>query len=101
MSDPDPRPAVFEEQCNTCIFRPGNPMQLMPGRLKDVVQSNLFNGTLLVCHKTTYGQAEESVLCKGFFDKYGPQTAAYQILHRLGGSFRTVPLPEDSHAEEG
>lgn len=65
-------------------------MQLMPGRLKEVVESNLRKGTLLVCHKTTYGQAAEEVLCNGFFEKYGERTTAYQVFTRLGGEFERV-----------
>jgi hypothetical protein len=86
-------PAVFEEMCSTCIFRPGNLMHLHPGRLKEVVDKNVARGTLLICHTTTYGQAAEEVVCRGFYDKYGPQQSVYQVIQRLGG-FREVPTGE-------
>jgi len=87
-------PGVFKQMCSTCVFKPGNLMRLHPGRLKDIVDKNVARGTLLVCHTTTYDQAPEEVVCKGFYDKYGPSLSVYQIIQRLGG-FREVELPED------
>lgn len=83
-------PGVFKEMCSTCVFRPGNLMHLRSGRLKDLVDKNREQGTMLICHKTTYGQATEEVLCKGFYDKYGPEQMVYQVINRIGG-FREVP----------
>lgn len=92
----DDRPAVWAEMCNDCIFRPGNLMQLRPGRLKDVVQSNLATGSLLICHQTTHGQADEEVVCRGFFDRYGDQVNVKRVMdriaamHGLPSGFRTI-----------
>lgn len=86
-------PGVWAQMCETCIFRPGNPMHLRPGALKDVVDKNLAHGTLLICHKTTFGQMPEQIVCRGFYDKYGPQQQVYQVIQRLGG-FREVQLDE-------
>lgn len=85
----DLRPAVFAEMCETCIFRPGNPMRLRPGRLQQVVRDNLRTGTLLICHTTTYGQAAEEVVCRGFYDRFGDRTNVKRVMARLGG-FREV-----------
>lgn len=79
----DGRPAVWREMCSTCIFRPGNLMNLEQGRLQDVAQSNLATGTLLVCHKTTHGQAEEEVVCRGFFDRYGDRVNVKRVMDRI------------------
>lgn len=87
-------PGVFSEMCSTCIFRPGNLMHLRPGALKRVVDGNLATGTLLMCHTTTLGQAEEEIACRGFYDRYGPDQAVYQVIQRIGG-FREVPPPQD------
>ncbi len=84
-------PAVFEDKCPTCIFRPGNPMHLRDGALKNVVDGNIQLGTLLVCHETTFGQADREVMCRGFFDAYGPQTSVYQIMERFNVEFEVVP----------
>jgi hypothetical protein len=68
----------------------------MEGRLKDVVQGNLRQGTLLICHETTYGQAETEVICRGFFDRYGDQVNAKRVMDRIAaingqpGGFREV-----------
>lgn len=90
------QPPVFDKMCSTCIFRPGNLMHLGPGALKSVIDANLERGTLLPCHKTTFGQGdyEVPVPCRGFYDKYGPRQSVYQIIHRMGG-FEEIPVPED------
>lgn len=79
------RPAVFAEKCATCIFRPGNPMHLRPGRLKDVVDSNLAAGALLPCHETTHGQADREVMCRGFYDAYGEEVNVVRVMDRFAG----------------
>jgi hypothetical protein len=65
-------------------------MYLRPGALKRVVEGNLATGSLLMCHTTTHGQAPEEIVCRGFYDKYGPQQMVYQVVNRIGG-FREVP----------
>lgn len=77
----DPRPLVYSRKCGTCIFRPGN--RLRPGRLADVIRKNRENGTVLMCHETTYGQAETEVACRGFMDAYGPETNTVRVMERL------------------
>lgn len=62
---------VMAEKCVTCVFRPGNPMRLQPGRLAELVDENRRNQAALVCHKTTYDQAEQEAICRGYFDAYG------------------------------
>lgn len=74
---------MYSRQCETCIFRPGNLMHLRTGRLKDVVESNLSTGTLLTCHETTHGQAEEQVMCRGFFDQYGKKVNVKRVMDRV------------------
>lgn len=95
----DRRPRVFAEKCATCIFRPGNRMQLREGRLREVVEANRRNSTALVCHLTTYGQRPDlgEVLCRGFFDAYGQEVAAVSVMVRLFGPdvFEEVPVPAE------
>jgi len=88
-------PGVFKEKCSTCVFRPGNLMHLRPGALKRIVDANLSTGTLLMCHKTTFGQAPEPIACKGFYDKYGPLQMVVQVINRIGGGFHEVELPAE------
>lgn len=89
--------SVWEERCSTCIFRPGNLMRLRPGRLAEVVTRNRETGSLLMCHKTTHGAAPVEVVCRGYFDAYGEESAVVQIMTRMFGAevFRSVPLEED------
>jgi hypothetical protein len=78
------------DKCSTCIFRPGNPMQLNPGRLKDVTDTNKARGTVLMCHKTTFGQADQEAMCRGYYDLHGKDSAVMQVWERLGGKIREV-----------
>ena len=35
---------VCEKKCSTCIFRPGNLMNLNPGRAKEMLDETILNG---------------------------------------------------------
>jgi hypothetical protein len=99
MRTRDQRPRLLSEQCATCIYRPGNLMHLAPGRLKEITESNLREGSRgLICHDTLpYGAYPEygEAMCRGFYDKFGPQSNYVRIIDRLGG-FAEVPPPEDA-----
>lgn len=73
---------VRETMCETCVFRPGNLMQLQPGRLADLVRTNVENESALICHATLpeMGEADQAV-CRGFYDRHA--TAPLQIAGRL------------------
>lgn len=58
---------ICSEKCETCIFRPGNRMHLMPGRVKDMVRDSLRKETAIICHSTLDGA---QAVCRGFFDRY-------------------------------
>ena len=59
---------VMREQCDSCIFRPGNLMHLKPGRLKGMVQDCLDDQTIIRCHKTL--DDEKQAVCRGLFENY-------------------------------
>jgi hypothetical protein len=61
---------VLAERCSTCVFRPGNLMSLAPGRLRDLLDSNLAADSALQCHQTLpeYPNARPPAVCRGFFD---------------------------------
>lgn len=64
---------VLSEKCSTCIFRPGNPMNLVPGRLQHMVRDTVQNDSYIVCHQTldiNHEYDAEPAVCKGFFDSY-------------------------------
>lgn len=64
---------VRAERCTTCVFRPGNLMQLEPGRLKDLIDMN-EQGGWLTCHQTLVyatGRYDTPAVCKGWEQSYG------------------------------
>jgi hypothetical protein len=77
---------VLSGQCATCVFRAGNPMDLAPGRMRDLVESNLDAGAALTCHKTlSYGEHPElgEALCHGFLAAYGERVVAVRLARAL------------------
>jgi hypothetical protein len=96
------RPRLLSVQCQTCIFRPGNPMRLRAGRLRQMVRDALQQGSQgIICHSTvSYGANPDfgGALCRGFYDAYGPQNNFVRVMERLGG-FTEVD-PPDPDAED-
>lgn len=70
----DGRVHVCREMCSTCIFRPGNPMTLERGRVRDMVTSALTDQTSIICHQSYDG--EHDAVCRGFYDRYETVTLA-------------------------
>lgn len=93
------KPRVLAEKCSTCVFRPGNPMHLRPGRLARLVEDNLRAGALLMCHKTTFGQQPEEAACRGFLDAFGPHVNLVRVMERIAALsgddcwYEEVPAP--------
>jgi hypothetical protein len=64
---------VLARQCGTCIFRPGNPCRLAPGRAEQVIAANLRADALLTCHATLpYGAYPGfgPAVCAGFWTRH-------------------------------
>jgi hypothetical protein len=98
----DGRPRLLSEQCSTCIGRPGNPMRLRPGRVKEMVRDGV-NGGGITCHQTlSYGDHPEfgGAACRWFYDNYGRLCNLFRIYDRLGG-FTEVELPCDEEEAAG
>jgi hypothetical protein len=70
---------IMREQCSTCIFRPGNLMQLNRGRLADMVQLTRARDTNVVCHQTL-GEPF-GAMCRGSVDERAGQLV--RIAERL------------------
>jgi hypothetical protein len=88
------RPHLLAAKCDTCIFRPGNPMHLRPGRVAELVQQNIAAGAALTCHKTLpYGEHPEmgKAVCRGFYDAVGHRTNYIRVIERLGGFAEIQP----------
>jgi hypothetical protein len=63
---------VRKDRCTTCVFHPGNRMQLVEGRLADLVESN--RGGWLTCHQTlpqASGRWHTAAVCHGWEQAYG------------------------------
>jgi hypothetical protein len=78
--DPEHGLRVCKDRCSTCIFRPGNLMDLSPGRVQRMVRDHLDRENAIICHDTL--SAEAQAVCRGFFDAY--DTNPIQIAKRLG-----------------
>lgn len=72
---------VMRERCSTCIFRPGDLMQLRSGRLKDIVESAKKADSYVICHKTLE-RGVPGAVCRGSFDTL--YTTPIQLAQRLG-----------------
>jgi hypothetical protein len=84
---------VLAEQCETCIFRPGNLMRLEAGRVKGMVDDALREDSAIICHATLYRSDVDNAVCRGFFDAHStnPLRAA-ERLHLI--EFDPVPAKE-------
>jgi hypothetical protein len=95
---------LLSRQCATCIFKPGNPMHLRDGRLKDLVADTRARESYIVCHSTLphfrYPEAKPAI-CRGFADRY--TTQALQLIQRLWGFVEVYPPGETPElpAEDG
>ncbi len=62
---------VCERECDTCIFRKGNLMQLRSGRVRQMVDDSLAQDSAIVCHGTIfYDGADQHAICRGFYDRH-------------------------------
>jgi hypothetical protein len=57
---------VCEDMCSTCIFRPGNLMDLRRGRVPQMIDEAVADEASIPCHKTLGG---DTAVCRGFFDR--------------------------------
>lgn len=74
---------IMAELCATCIFRPGNKMQLHPDRVQGMVADALSReGGTIVCHETL--DHREHAVCRGFFNRHKNDVALLQIAERMG-----------------
>lgn len=93
---------VLNEQCKTCIFRPGDIMSLGTRRMHEVVQGNLRASSLLTCHATLPGMPKDDnyqpASCRGFWDLHGMRTTAGIIAeYIIGVTFVSPPEQEDGN----
>ena len=73
---------VMAKMCKTCIFRPGNLMDLEPGRVEGMARDATRDESCIPCHNTLYKEGVDNAVCRGFFDRHA--TAPLQVAERLG-----------------
>lgn len=79
---------VCRAMCSTCIYRPGNPMNLNEGRRDEVTAAALKQDTAVVCHATL--GTEHPAVCKGFAEKYA--TFPIRLAHAMN-KIRLIDAP--------
>lgn len=78
---------VMGEKCSTCIFRPGNPMHLSPGRVKEMVDASIEDGGAITCHKTlpyAVPERDQQAVCRGFYDAHRDRVPALYVAEAMG-----------------
>lgn len=62
---------VMAEMCSTCIFRPHNQMDLVPGRVRQMIDEAKETESYIPCHTTIpIAGGDNTAVCRGFFDKH-------------------------------
>lgn len=79
------------EMCATCIFRPGNPMHLEPGRVADMVEETRRREGHIVCHDTL--GTSQPAICRGYADGPDKGVSLALRLARALGTLKEVPPP--------
>jgi hypothetical protein len=94
LDHPSGKVRVLTRQCATCIFRPGDPMQLGAERTLQVINHNLQAGALLTCHATLpYGDHPEfgPAVCAGFWSRHRNDVLAGRMAQLFLGVLRVDP----------
>lgn len=97
------QPQVCSGQCSTCIGRPGNLMDLKPGRVRRMVRDAVQSGGAIICHQTlSFGDHPEQggAVCRWFYDAFGHQSNVIRIMSRIGEGFKEIELPAEDEEDE-
>jgi hypothetical protein len=73
---------IMAEKCSTCIFRPGNKMDLQPGRVKGMLEDVRRTDSFVTCHKTL-GTGKPGAICAGSSEAHMGQVE--RIARRFDG----------------
>ncbi len=79
---------IMSGPCSTCIFRPGNPMKLQPGRVRGMVEAVVADDSFTTCHQTLDGEYPPA-LCHGMTDRHAGQIV--RIAERMSFIERVDP----------
>lgn len=78
---------VMAERCATCIFRPGNLMELRSGRQKDMLDEIKRIDGCILCHEML--DDEIQAVCRGQFEAL--KTQPLQVAERMGKIVEWTP----------
>ncbi|MDF9813051.1 hypothetical protein [Streptomyces sp. SPB162] len=81
---------VCGDRCTTCIFRPGNLMNLAPGRVASMVKKAVADEGHIVCHQTL--GAEAPAICAGFANHPRGRVASLSLRLARAGVLRIVAI---------
>lgn len=70
---------VCSSKCAECLFSPDKIVS--DKRKADIIRECLRTGAQFQCHKATIKGQE--VVCRGFYDTYGPQINLIRVAQRL------------------
>ncbi|MFJ4684682.1 hypothetical protein [Streptomyces sp. NPDC088789] len=88
---------VCGHRCSTCIFRPGNLMNLEAGRVAGMVKRAVADNGRIVCHKTL--GTEAPAICAGFAAHPRGGAACLALRLARAGVLKTVPVKPDLGSE--
>ncbi|MEV7926057.1 hypothetical protein [Kitasatospora sp. NPDC088779] len=101
VADPDTGEVrVLARLCDTCIYRPGNLMNLAPGRVRQLAAEALDANGHIVCHSTLPALAPpgtKGAICRGFANAHGNAIFALRIAAAFG---RIVEVPPPAKATD-
>ncbi|MCK7627261.1 hypothetical protein MUU72_29905 [Streptomyces sp. RS10V-4] len=87
---------VCQDRCTTCIFRPGNLMNLAPGRVANMVNRAVADEGHIVCHKTLGTTAP--AICEGFAKHPRGRAASLALRLARAGVLRIVLVQPDEES---
>lgn len=90
---------LLRSKCSTCIYRPGNKMHLQEGRVEEMTERNVQDGSWVTCHKTLpWGENPEfgEAICRGFYDVHGHRSLGVRMARVMTGFEEVTPPGETS-----
>jgi hypothetical protein len=92
---------VLSEKCSTCIFRPGNLMDLEPGTVKRMTEGSVADGSAITCHQTMqqmhHQYGAEPAVCRGFYDGHAERVPALVAAVFMDVLVEDVPPTKKEH----
>lgn len=88
---------VLDAMCATCVFRPGNVMQLTDERFREITEGNAAADSALTCHSTLYRDDVDQAVCFGFWKRYRSASLPLRLAGALPGVVTFVPPPVAEH----